>query len=572
MKRRFIALLLSFVVLVSTAAIPVYAETTEDFTVKVSETTATAGDSMVAVDILLQNNPGVAGFSFCVNYDTERLVLVDALICLDGGYRVITERADSSINLAWTAASGYREDGKIATLYFKVPKDTPSGDALVQITYREGYDSFYDGQEQDIAVQTVDGKVQISALEDRSAPSVNIGNATASPGDSGIVVPITIENNPGFSGFSFCVDYDSDKLILENAQIEMADGYKVVAYPEGTGVNLAWTDANMLGTDCTIAKLYFSVKDNIAPGKAFVSLTFREHYDSFYVFRDGNEQDVSVVPYAGYVDVSAMMAAKVTTGTDVKEYPSVREALEAAVDTSVVQLLKDIDEDVVTDKQITLDLNGCNVNGSVTAANMLICDSQTDDYTVDNGKGYGVITGMVTGVTACDGYIMLTGQGTSFHKVDVALDKLVLKPGEVALYYTGSFLYDEVVAENVDAYGIAMSTRNQMPLADGSDSSSLYTESNTSALLRNILSAWNTVAQNKANAKSPVYARAYLKLKDGTILYSDANATNLQAMVETVDAVAWDRLSNAQKAALTAMYQTYAAEMATWNIPNLKSA
>ena len=246
--------------------------------------------------------------------------------------------------------------------------------------------------------------------------------------------------------------------------------------------------------------------------------------------------------------------------------------LEAAVDTSVVQLLKDIDEDVVTDKQITLDLNGCNVNGSVTAANMLICDSQTDDYTVDNGKGYGVITGMVTGVTACDGYIMLTGKGTSFHKVDVALDKLVLKPGEVALYYTGSFLYDEVVAENVDAYGIAMSTRNPMPVADGSDSSSLYTESNTSALLRNILSAWNTVAQNKANAKSPVYARAYLKLKDGTILYSDANATNLQAMVETVDAVAWDRLSNAQKDALTAMYQTYAAEMATWNIPNLKNA
>ena len=572
MKRRFIALLLSFVVFVSAAAIPVYAETTGDFTVKVSEITATAGDSMVAVDILLQNNPGIAGFSFCVNYDTERLVLVDALIWLEGGYRVIAEKADSSINLAWTDASGYQEDGKIATLYFNVPKDTPSGEAAVEITYREGYDSFYDEREQDITVQTVDGKVQISALEDRSAPSVNIGNAVASPGDGEIVVPITVENNPGISGFSFCVDYDSDKLTLEKAQIEMADGYTVVAYPEGTGVNLAWTDANMLKTDGVIAKLYFSVKDNATPGKAFVSLKFREHYDSFYVFRNGDEQDVTMMPYDGYVDICAAMAAKVISGDAVTEYPTVHEALEAAVDTSIVQLQKDIDEDIISEKQITLDLNGCNINGSVAAANMLICDSQTDDYTVNNGKGYGVIAGTVTGATPCEGYITLTGKGTSFHKVDVALDKLVLKPGEVALYYTGSFLYDEIVAEYMDAYGIAMSTRNETPVADGTDSSSLYTTTGTSALLKNILSVWNTVGQNKDNAKNSVYARAYMKLKDGTIIYSEANTTNLQAMVETVDAVAWDRLSSVQKDAITAMYQTYTEEMATWNIPNLKNA
>ena len=96
MKRRFIALLLSFVVFVSAAAIPVYAETTGDFTVKVGEITATAGDSMVAVDILLQNNPGIAGFSFCVNYDTERLVLVNALIWLEGGYRVVSNCGDDA--------------------------------------------------------------------------------------------------------------------------------------------------------------------------------------------------------------------------------------------------------------------------------------------------------------------------------------------------------------------------------------------------------------------------------------------------------------------------------------------
>ena len=47
--------------------------------------------------------------------------------------------------------------------------------------------------------------------------------------------------------------------------------------------------------------------------------------------------------------------------------------------------------------------------------------------------------------------------GTSYHKVEVALDKLVFKPGAAGLYYTGVFLFDEVVAENLTS-GIALST------------------------------------------------------------------------------------------------------------------
>ena len=72
MKKRIFALLLSITLLFSAVVTPVSAESINNFTVKVSDATATAGEARVAVDILLEDNPGIAGFSFCVNYDTVK--------------------------------------------------------------------------------------------------------------------------------------------------------------------------------------------------------------------------------------------------------------------------------------------------------------------------------------------------------------------------------------------------------------------------------------------------------------------------------------------------------------------
>lgn len=267
------------------------------------------------------------------------------------------------------------------------------------------------------------------------------------------------------------------------------------------------------------------------------------------------------------------LGVKVTNGNDVAFYNTVANGLNNAEDNSRIKLLSDVTGDISTNQRIFMDLNGCDINGSLTGNSVTVFDSQTDDYTVENGNGYGIITGTVTGATAANGYIPVTETtGVSYHKVDVALDKLVLKADSAGLYYTGSFLYDEVVVERVAAYGVTMSTTNATPVADDTDPGCLYTTSGNSVLLKNILTEGNTVAQNKKNAKNPIYARAYLKLEDGTILYGDANTTNLQTMVETVDAKAWDRLSNTQQNALTAMYRMFEEEMSAWNIPNLKNA
>lgn len=304
MKKRIFALLLSITLLISAVVTPVSAESINNFTVKVSDATATAGDDRVAVDILLEDNPGIAGFSFCVNYDTEKLVLVESKINIEDGYKVVAQPTGYGVNLAWTGPSGYSADGKIATLYFNIPKDLTASEANVDIVYRSGYDSFYDSHEHDIAVQTVNGKISIAALQETDKPSVNIGGVSVNFGATDIVVPITVNNNPGFSGFSFCVNYDTSRLVLESTNILLDGGYKVIGHPEGYGVNIAWTSTETYTEDGTIAELHFSLTDDPNSGKAYINTAFRDGYDSFYGFTNGTEQDIAFDAFNGYVDVN----------------------------------------------------------------------------------------------------------------------------------------------------------------------------------------------------------------------------------------------------------------------------
>lgn len=159
--------------------------------------------------------------------------------------------------------------------------------------------------------------------------------------------------------------------------------------------------------------------------------------------------------------------------------------------------------------------------------------------------------------------------GYTMAKLD--LSAVTLKPGAAGIYFKGNLTWDQT-NKNITSCGITVSTKNAQPVADGSDETCLYTTGGVSALVTNILDEDKTAAENKANAKTVIYARAYLQLADGTYIYSDVVACNLQTMVETIDAKKWDTLSESQKTALAGMYETYSDVMADWNIPNLKNA
>ena len=122
------------------------------------------------------------------------------------------------------------------------------------------------------------------------------------------------------------------------------------------------------------------------------------------------------------------------------------------------------------------------------------------------------------------------------------------------------------------ASGVTLSTENTDPVADGSDEASLYTQTQNSVLVRGILSKANTPEENRRNANTVIFARAYIRLTDGSFLYSATSATYLQQLVETIDAQAWNSLTDTQKTALQQMYETYRETIDIWNTPNLKAS
>ena len=257
-----------------------------------------------------------------------------------------------------------------------------------------------------------------------------------------------------------------------------------------------------------------------------------------------------------------------------KYYLTLAEAMAAAEADSNVLLLETVSEKVLVPQTLTLDLNGCNVLGTVTVASgktLYLADSQTDDYTVADAGGYGKVQAVSGNVAPVAGYVQLAeAGGISFHKVDVALQSVSLRAKAAGIYYTGSFRYDEAVAKQVVAKGVTLSTENTDPVADGSDAACLYSTTQNSVLVQNILSKDNDLKTNRKNANTVIFARAYVCLADGSYLYSNINATYLQKLVETIDG-SWDTLTDTQKAAVQQMYSDFAETVSTWNVPNLKA-
>ena len=171
------------------------------------------------------------------------------------------------------------------------------------------------------------------------------------------------------------------------------------------------------------------------------------------------------------------------------------------------------------------------------------------------------------------GYMYIEeNDGQSFHKIAVSMDKVTLRTSSTSIYYTGEFLYDEVVARYVTAYGVTMSTSCESPVADDTDSTCLYTTTANSTLLNNILLDSNSPIVNNESAVMNIYARVYVKFSDNSVFYGDVIATNLKALVETIDSKLWGNLSAAQQKAVLDMYETYEDVMSSWNIPNIKNA
>ena len=286
----------------------------------------------------------------------------------------------------------------------------------------------------------------------------------------------------------------------------------------------------------------------------------------------------------------AVAAAEPVATIGATGYGSLQAAVNAYEDTAEpIRLLADTGEAVTVGRDIYLDLNGFDVTGkvTVTAGTLYAMDSQTDDYTVEDAAGYGVLTdvsGSVAGVPAegaRDGYMMVKEGGKlSFHRVNLQILAMTLRAADAGIYYNGSFGGDELVAARVDSYGIALSLK-AVPSRKNLDTACKYTAftdfatgstNKTSTLLQDIMAEKNTQQDNDRQSDLPIYGRAYLRTKDGEYLFGQAVARSLEEQVELAASTEyWKDLTAAQKDTSVSLYRKYKDVMRHWDVRSIES-
>jgi len=202
------------------------------------------------------------------------------------------------------------------------------------------------------------------------------------------------------------------------------------------------------------------------------------------------------------------------------------------------------DQDIVLTKDCAVDLNGknANISGAYTLSGM---DSSGDGFTVPTGTAtVAEETTVNSDFAAPNGnrYLHLDGK---FHRVQLQITDVALRPSADGLYYSGVWSADETVTALISSYGMAVSTVNAPGSDFATDEDTLYTsfatdtltngEKKNGVLISGILKADRSKDLNNAYGQMPVFASAYMTLSDGRVLLSDNVGMSLRDIMQAVD-------------------------------------
>ena len=273
--------------------------------------------------------------------------------------------------------------------------------------------------------------------------------------------------------------------------------------------------------------------------------------------------------------VLAMVLGMITVPAFATEAETLQDKVDAYT-SGVITMTEDV-ENLKVQTDTYIDLNGYYLTGVTVAdgATLYVADSQTKDYTVEDGV-YGTVTGITGAVEPMDGYVAICEEdAVSFHCVDLSIKSMSLRPGNAGVYYTSNFAADEMVSDRVESYGVALSVVD-VPTAENLDTLCGYSVltgfgagEKSGTLLTGIMSQENDAETNAAHAAMDVYGRAYIQTADG-YTFGKVAVRNLQQQVEAIDALL-ENLTETQKTGFLAFYNTYKDAMTDWNIPNLRS-
>jgi hypothetical protein len=260
------------------------------------------------------------------------------------------------------------------------------------------------------------------------------------------------------------------------------------------------------------------------------------------------------------------------------EYTSFEEAYAYDPDTTI-KLLVDFDEINVTG-DLYLDLNGHTV-GSVTANHIYAGDSSATAEAAGTGKLTTTSPVETTETIGSTKYVALKDENGvyTFHVLDLKLSAVTLRTNKAGIYYKAELACDEVLAAAIASHGVAVSLVNNPTAAFEFDENAAYTQITgapegifTSGSITNIFRAGLSDEKNAARGEMKIYANAYLKLEDGTVLMgSNPSAKSMKDVMDYLN-TNFATLKVEDQETAKAFYAQWADVMASWKLENLAAA
>lgn len=251
---------------------------------------------------------------------------------------------------------------------------------------------------------------------------------------------------------------------------------------------------------------------------------------------------------------------------------SVSSAIEMA-DGGYVKLLADSAETLVVYEDLYLDLNGFDLTGSVTVAEgatLYGMDSVTNDYNCSDD--YGKIINLngnyaihhktdITGMNLR--YLAVEKDGAvSFHRFFVGVVYMSLQPSVTGVGYKAIFAGDQMLVDMLDekeAFGFELALQNNASVKVFKEKGSFISGRNVTLRIDNF------DVENYGETK--LYAKALLKLSDGTVIESVQAQMTMRGMLEKLDKTL-SIINEDQLAALKILLKEHPV-ISSWDTKNL---
>lgn len=229
-------------------------------------------------------------------------------------------------------------------------------------------------------------------------------------------------------------------------------------------------------------------------------------------------------------------------------------AMMAAYDPDADYILAGSGELVLGGGTYTVDLAGKTVNITGSGA-VYGLDSANDTYETYGSATFGEnIT--LAGFKAQQGhkiyFALNDGNTYSFHRMGMDITSVSLRPKNAGLYYTAQWRCDDVLAQQVEAHGVAMSLKgapgNDFKIHGGSLSTTqpgLRSGTTGNGVLLTDILKTSRPDKNSAYAQMPVHAAAYVTI-GGKNYTGPAVAYSLHGMLKTLSKNAYDYYTNVE--------------------------